>query len=268
MARVTVLKLGGELLEEPSRVAAIARVITQAAAKGPLVVVHGGGREIDRALFAAGIEKQQVDGLRITDDATLQVVVSVLAGLVNTQFVAALNAAKVRAVGLTGADATVAPMKKAKPHVTAGGGTVSLGHVGEPAGKVAPALLLQLAKAGYVPVVASIGAGRAGELYNVNADTLAADIAGRLKASRLVIAGGTPGVLDADGATVPVVDRALATQMVRSGAATAGMVAKLTACRRAIRAGVGDVRIVDGRTAAGLSAALAGAASGPWTRVK
>lgn len=268
MARIAVLKLGGELLEEPARVAAIARVIRQAAAKGPLVVVHGGGREIDRALFAAGIEKQQVDGLRITDDATLQVVVAVLAGSVNTQFVAALNAAKVRAVGLTGADATVAPVRKAKPHVTAGGGTVSLGHVGEPAGTGAPALLRQLVTAGYVPVIASIAAGRSGELYNVNADTMAAEIAARLKASRLVIAGATPGVLDAGGATVPVVDRALATQMVKSGAATAGMVAKLTACRRAIQAGVGDVRIVDGRTAAGLSAALAGAASGPWTRVK
>lgn len=268
MARVTVLKLGGELLEEPARVTALARVIGRAAATGPLVVVHGGGREIDRALLAAGIEKQQVDGLRITDDATLQVVVAVLAGSVNTQFVAALNAARVRAVGLTGADATVAPMKKARPHVTAGGGTVSLGNVGEPAGKVAPALLLQLAKSGYVPVVASIAAGRTGELYNVNADTLAADVAVRLKASRLVIAGGTPGVLDADGVTVPVVDRALSARMVKSGAATAGMVAKLTACRRAAQAGVGDVRIVDGRTAPGLSAALAGASTGPWTRVK
>lgn len=263
-----MLKLGGELLEEPSRVAAIARVIRQAAAKGPLVVVHGGGREIDRALFAAGIEKQQVDGLRITDEATLHVVVAVLAGAVNTQFVAALNAARVKAVGLTGADATVAPVKKAKPHVTAGGGRVSLGHVGEPSGRTPPALLLQLAKTGYVPVVASVAAGRSGELFNVNADTLAADVAARLKAARLVIAGATAGVLDAGGATIPVVDRALAARMITSGAATAGMVAKLTACRRALKAGVGDVRIVDGRSAAVLAAALAGAASGPWTRVK
>jgi acetylglutamate kinase len=117
-------------------------------------------------------------------------------------------------------------------------------------------------------VVASIGAGRTGELYNVNADTLAADVAARLKASRLVIAGATPGVLDADGATVPVVDRALSAQMVKSGAASAGMVAKLAACRRAIQSGVGDVRIADGRTAAMLTAALAGAATGAWTRVK
>ena len=269
MARPTVLKLGGELLEEAGRVAAIAKVIKQTAAKGPLVVVHGGGREIDRALFAAGIAKQQIDGLRITDDATLQVVVSVLGGTINTQFVAALNASKVKAVGLTGADASVAPVRKAAPHTTVNGATVSLGHVGEPAGRLKPALLLHLTKGGYVPVIASISASSSGELFNVNADSLAADVAARLGAARLVIAGATPGVLDAAGATLPVVDRALARRMVASGEASAGMVAKLAACRKAVTAGVRDVRITDGRSPAGLSAALAGAAEpGPWTRVK
>jgi acetylglutamate kinase len=269
MARITVLKLGGELLEEPSRVAAIARVIRQAAARGPLVVVHGGGREIDRALFAAGITKQQVDGLRLTDEATLHVVVAVLAGTVNTQFVAALNAAKVKAVGLTGADASVAPVRKAKPHTTAAGATVSLGHVGEPAGRTPPDLLRELTRSGYVPVIASVSASRTGELFNVNADTLAADVAARLTAARLVIAGATPGVLDAAGGTLPVVDRALARAMVQSGAASAGMVAKLAACRRALDAGVGDVRIVDGRLAPALTAAMSGAAgAGAWTCVK
>jgi len=269
MARVTVLKLGGELLEEPGRVATIAKVIRQTAAKGPLVVVHGGGREIDRALFAAGIAKQQVDGLRITDEATLQVVVSVLGGTINTQFVAALNAAKVKAVGLTGADASVAPVKKAAPHTTSSGATLSLGHVGDPAGRVKPTLLLHLTKGGYVPVIASVSASTTGELFNVNADTLAADVAARLGAARLVIAGATPGVLDSAGATIPVVDRALARRMVASGQASAGMVAKLRACQKAVTAGVGDVRITDGRAPAGLTAALAGATEpGPWTRVK
>jgi acetylglutamate kinase len=269
MARPTVLKLGGELLEEQGRVAAIAKVIRQAAAKGPLVVVHGGGREIDRALFAAGIAKQQIDGLRITDDATLQVVVSVLGGTINTQFVAALNAARVKAVGLTGADATVAPVKKAAPHTASSGATVSLGQVGEPAGRTRPDLLLHLTKGGYVPVIASVSASSAGELFNVNADTLAADVASRLGAARLVIAGATPGVLDTAGATIPDVDRTLARRMMASGEASAGMVAKLKACQKAVKAGVADVRIADGRTPAGLTAALAGAAEpGPWTRVK
>lgn len=269
MRGVVVVKLGGELLEEPTRVKAVAGVIRQAAIRGPLVVVHGGGREIDRALFAAGIAKQQVDGLRITDDATLNVVVAVLAGTVNTQFVAALNAAKVKAVGLTGADAGVAPVKKAPPFKTAAGVTVSLGRVGEPTGKTAPALLLQLVKGGFVPVVASVSASASGELFNVNADTLASGIAARLGAARLVIAGATAGVLDANGGTLAEIDRKMAKAMVASGAASAGMVAKLGACRTALDAGVKDVRIADGRSSTALGAAVAGdAGPGAWTRVR
>ncbi len=110
--RPVVLKFGGELLEDPQRVAALASTIAKLVRKKPLVplvIVHGGGREIDASLARVGIEKRQVDGLRITDEATLEIVVSVLAGLVNTRFVAALGAAGVQAVGLTGADAGSRP---------------------------------------------------------------------------------------------------------------------------------------------------------------
>lgn len=268
MPRPTVLKLGGELLEDPSRVAAMAAVIRRAAAAAPLVIVHGGGREIDRALFAAGIAKQQVDGLRITDESTLQVVVAVLAGSINTTFVATLAAAKVKAVGLTGADWSVAPVKKAAPHRTATGATVSLGHVGDPAGKTSPALLTHLVKGGYVPVIACVSASAKGALLNVNADTLAADVAARLGARRLVIAGATPGVLDSAGVTLPTIDATLARRMVSSGHASAGMIAKLAACRAAVKAGVDDVRIIDGKSTKTVADALAGrTAAGLWTRV-
>ena len=268
MKKSVVLKFGGELLEDPVRTAAIAREVRRAAARGPLVVVHGGGREIDRALATAGIPKQQVDGLRVTDEATLDVVVQVLAGLLNTRLVATLTAAGVKAVGLTGADATVAPVRQAPLFTAADGRTVSLGRVGVPK-RSGPATLLQrLTAAGFVPVVASISSDGRGGLFNVNADTMAGDLAARVKARRLVIAGATAGVLDPAGATVPVLDAAAARAMVRSGAASAGMIAKLTACRAAVAAGVGDVRIVDGRAAAGLRAALEGRASGPWTRVR
>jgi acetylglutamate kinase len=268
VSRVTVLKFGGELLEEPARTRALAGVVRKAAARGPLVVVHGGGREIDRALAAAGIAKQQVDGLRVTDEATLDVVVQVLAGLLNTRLVATLNAAGVPAVGLTGADATVAPVGEAPPFTAADGRIVSLGRVGLPKATPRPALLERLAAAGFVPVVASVSASKAGALFNVNADTLAGNLAARLKARRLVVAGNTAGVLDAAGATVPVVDAAAAKAMVKAGTASAGMIAKLAACRTAAKAGVRDVRIVDGRSPAGLLAALNGEAVGPWTRVQ
>ena len=266
--RPVVLKFGGELLEDPARVTAIAKVVRQAAARVPLVVVHGGGREIDRALAVAGIAKQQVDGLRITDEATLQVVVAVLAGTINTQLVALLNAGGVAAVGLTGADAGVAPVKRAAAHRSTAGTRVSLGLVGEPLPGGTPALLTRLTAAGFVPVIASVSASKSGGLFNVNADTLAANLAARLSARRLVIAGATAGVLDAEGRTLPLVDAAATRRMVKAGTASAGMVAKLAACRAAATRGVTDVRIADGRVPATLLAALLGEATGAWTRVE
>ena len=182
-----VLKFGGELLESPDRVAAISATVARLSRTTPLVVVHGGGREIDAALARVGIEKRQVDGLRITDEPTLEIVVSVLAGLVNTRLVAALGAAGVRAVGLTGADAGIGRVKPAAPHATTAGGTVDLGRVGEPVGREKPALLVDLCRRGYVPVVSSIGASRDGALFNVNADTLAAHLAARLQSPRLIV---------------------------------------------------------------------------------
>ena len=233
-----VLKFGGELLgEESGRTKAIAGVVRKAAL-GPLVVVHGGGREIDRALAAAGIAKQQVDGLRVTDEATLDVVVAVLAGVLNTRLVATLNAAGVHAVGLTGADATVAPVRPALPFTAADGRKVSLGRVGVPKTVGRPSLLERLTGGGFVPVVASVSAASGGELFNVNADTLAGNLAARLQARRLVVAGATAGGVDASGATVPTLDAAAARAMVAAGTASAGMIAKLAACRAAAKAGV------------------------------
>ncbi|MDP2052197.1 MAG: acetylglutamate kinase, partial [Acidobacteriota bacterium] len=130
MKRAVVLKLGGELLEGADRLKAISKVINQAAKTRPLIVVHGGGREIDASLAQVGIPKRQVDGLRVTDPETLEIVVAVLAGSINTRFVAAINAAGGRAIGLTGADAGVAPVKKAAPHKATSGDNVDLGMVG------------------------------------------------------------------------------------------------------------------------------------------
>jgi acetylglutamate kinase len=266
-----VLKFGGELLEDAQRVAALAATIAKLARKTPLVIVHGGGREIDGSLARAGIEKRQVDGLRITDGPTLEIVVSVLAGLVNTKFVAALGAAGVQAVGLTGADAGIARVKAAPPHKSTSGATVDLGHVGEPIGKDEPALLLDLCRKGYVPVVSSIGASRDGDLFNVNADTLAAHLAGRLKSSRLIIAGATAGVLERDGSTIADMTFSEVDAFVSSGGATAGMVAKLAACRSAIESGAREVFVADGKDLAGL-AVLAhhgrAAGAGKSTRVR
>lgn len=252
----TVIKFGGELLEEPARVAAIAGVLADAGRRTRLVVVHGGGREIDAALKRAGLAKHQVDGIRITDAATRDVVVEVLAGAVNTRLVAAICAAGGRAVGLTGADAAIVPVEKAPPHTTVDGRTVDLELVGRPVGSGAPALLADLLAGGYLPVICSIAASADGTLYNVNADTMAGHLAARVGAARLIIAGATAGVLDESGRTIRELDRAAADQLIASGVASAGMVAKLRACREALDAGVTDVVLVDGREPAAIAAAL------------
>ena len=248
-----VVKFGGELLEDPKHLAALTAALAKLSRTTPLVIVHGGGREIDAALSRAGITKRQVDGLRVTDEPTLDIVVGVLAGLINTRLVAALGAAGVQAVGLTGADAGIGRVEPARPHVSSTGAVVDLGRVGEPVGRDRPALLDDLSKKGYLPVVSSIGASHDGRLFNVNADTLAAHLAARLKSPRLVIAGATAGVLDASGGTIADLTFDGITAMVQSGRASAGMIAKLVACRSAVEGGAREVFVADGRNVAGLS---------------
>ena len=256
MTRPIVLKLGGELLEGENRTRAVAMAIARVAAATPLAVVHGGGREIDAALVKAGIPKRQVDGIRVTDQQTLDTVVPVLAGAINTRFVAAINAAGGHAVGLTGADAAVAPADPMPAFRSAAGEMVSPGLVGRPRYDGTPRLVSHLIAGGYVPVIATIGAGVDGALLNVNADTMAAALAIRLGAARLLIAGTTAGVLDGSGNTVAELDEATERALANAGTINRGMLAKLEACRAALAGGVGDVAIADGRDAAQLAHAL------------
>lgn len=268
MSDLVVLKFGGELLEDRSRLATVVSAVARAAKQGmPLVIVHGGGKEIDAALKGAGIDKRQVDGLRITDDATLEIVVAVLAGAVNTRFVAALVAAGVRAVGLTGADAACGLSEPAPPHRAVDGRSVDLGRVGIPSTGSDTTLLTTLVVDRFVPVTASIGIDREGRLLNVNADTLAGHLAGRLGARRLAIVGTTAGVLRTDGSTAPILDQAAIERLVSEGTATAGMIAKLRACEQAIAAGVGDVLIIDGRDESAIEAAATGSMPANATRI-
>ena len=247
MACLHVVKLGGELLEDPRRLRRLARTVRSAAPQGGVLIVHGGGRAVDAEMARLGLPRRAVDGLRITDAATLDVVLGVLAGQVNTRLVAALGAAGGSAVGLTGADAGIARVAAARRYRATDGTRVDLGFVGLPRrGAGTPRLLIDLLEAGHVPVVASIGVDGRGRLYNVNADTLAADLAVRLGAGRLTVAGTTRGVLDGEGRTIPAVDDRRLAALVRAGHASAGMIAKLLACRAARKGGVAQVRIVDG----------------------
>jgi acetylglutamate kinase len=248
------------LLEDGSAIQSAASAILRHAADERVVVVHGGGRAIDAELQARGLTPKFVDGLRVTDEPALDSVLSVLAGRTNTALVAAIGAAGGRAVGLTGADGWIGLSTRAPIFTTVSGETVDLGLVGQPEGDDAT-LLRDLVRLQYTPVIASIGVSQRGELLNVNADTLAGHLAAILPANRLIIAGGTAGVLDAANHTIARLTEEDIDAMVSSGAAHSGMVAKLTACRRALAAGVSDITIVSGRGAQDFGAA-------PGTRIQ
>lgn len=249
-----VLKLGGELLETPEQRAGIATAAAAVAATRPLVIVHGGGRAIDAELDRRSIAPKKVDGLRITDAPTLDVVIAVLGGSANTELVATLVGHGVTAVGLTGVDAGFGRAVRTSAYRATTGAVVDLGYVGDPVGVEATLLELLLVH-GYVPVIASLGidempmvaGAEAPRILNVNADVMACRIAAALPNSELVIAGTTPGVLDEHGESIPLLDADGIEATITSGTATAGMVAKLTACRAALLEGASSVRIVDGR---------------------
>ncbi len=249
---ITVVKLGGELLETEERLAGLAHALVGLSREAPLVVVHGGGREINKELELRGVPRRTVDGLRITDAATLRVVVSVLAGLVNTRLVAAMGAVGGRPVGLTGADDGIGLVEPADPHRDRTGHLVDLELVGQPIGRNSPPLIADLLDRHYTPVLASIGVDATGRLFNVNADTLAAHLAVRVGAARLLIAGTTPGVLDAAGSTIERLAIDSIARRVASGEVHGGMAAKLTACVHAVEGDVGRVVILDGRDPNGL----------------
>ena len=249
-----VLKLGGELLESPADRARIAAAVGVLTAQRPVVLVHGGGRAVDAELDRRGIAPKKVDGLRVTDRATLDAVVAVLAGVANTEFVAALVGQGVPAIGLTGVDAGLGRANRSHAHRTASGAIVDLGYVGDPA-EIDASLLELLLVHGFVPVIASLAleatsspaAESAPELLNVNADVMACRVAAALNGAELVIAGTTAGVLDGAGLSIPALDAAGIDAAIDSGTATAGMIAKLSACRAALLEGVPMIRIVDGR---------------------
>ncbi len=267
---ITVLKLGGELLEDAAAIESVAPAIVRLAERGPLVVVHGGGRAIDAELRARGEEPRFVDGLRVTDAAALDAVVCILAGRNNTALVAAIGAIGGRAIGLTGADGFVGRASRADAFIAVSGERVDLGLVGQPdAPQVS--LLRDLIGLRYIPVIASVGISGSGELLNVNADTLAGHLAAALTARRLIIAGATRGVLGVDGQTIAFLTPEDITRMTATGTAHSGMIAKLAACRRALDGGVTEVAVVSGRgvsdfdvaegTRIGLPASTSGRAS-------
>ncbi len=243
-----VVKLGGEVVGGP-QLPVIARDIAAVAARGtPVVVVHGGGPQATKLQEKLGMKPVQVAGRRVTDEATLDVMKMVVAGKLNVDLCAALGAAGARPVGLHGASARVIEAARRPPRVYAGAGPdpVDLGLVGDVTG-VGRELLALLTGAGYVPVLACLGAGVDGAVYNINADTVAGRVAVALDAAGLCLVSDVPGVLrdvaDA-GSRIPrlTVDEGRA--LIASGAVTKGMIPKLEESFAALEEGVKRIHIV------------------------
>lgn len=235
---ITLVKLGGSLLENADlRHAALKAVAARWTAGRELVLVHGGGKRIDSTLAALGIPKRTHEGLRVTDGPTLDVVVSVLSGLVNKTLVAELRGQGVECAGISGADGDTL---FAEYHPRLAG--VDLGYVGTVA-RANPKLVAALLASDLLPVVASVAVGRDGTLLNVNADAAAASIAGALHARRLVFLTDVEGLLDGDGRVVPSLDASRARRLLGSEAVKGGMRPKLQACLTALAAGVREVVI-------------------------
>ncbi|MBI2212625.1 MAG: acetylglutamate kinase [Acidobacteria bacterium] len=234
----TVVKLGGSLLENVAMRSRALAAISAATASGEnLVVVHGGGKRIDATLAKLGIPKRTHAGLRITDDATLDVVVSVLSGTVNKLLVAELTSLGTPSAGISGPDAATL---EAEPHPPIDG--VELGHVGRVT-SANPALIEAIAARGVLPVVASVALGPDSTMLNVNADAAAAAIAVALGAKRLLFLTDVPGLLDDKGQVIESISAACAEQLLEYRVVSGGIVPKLRSCLEAIHGGVGEVVI-------------------------
>ena len=252
-----VIKYGGHAMGEEAvaRQFAADAVLLKLLGLHP-VVVHGGGPQISRMLDKAGVKSTFIDGLRVTDKPTMEVAEMVLSGAINKEIVHYINRAgaeaDVRGVGLSGKDARLITVEKAKRTKKDPGSqieqVVDLGFVGEPKHvdpKIVEALIY--ADQDYVPVIAPIGVSDEGETFNINADTVAGAVAGALSAKRMLLLTDVAGVLDAKGELIRELKIDEARAAIASGVATGGMIPKLETAIAAVEAGVEAVVILDGR---------------------
>lgn len=239
--RTIVIKYGGSVNAEDTFL--LEEIAYYMKARMRIVIVHGGGPEISSFLFRIGHTSHFIDGQRVTDDTTLDIVEMVLAGRVGKRIVRSLGQYGVRAVGISGEDAGLV---RAEPF----GNDADLGFVGKVAGVDAD-LLNCLLDSGYVPVVAPLGVDATGQLRNINADFVAGAIAGALNADAFILATDVPGVKESPQSVraIPRLSVPAALQMIQTGHATGGMIPKIQAVAEAVLAGAKEAWIVDGRRA-------------------
>ena len=213
------------------------------------VVVHGGGPQIGAMLKKLDIQSRFIDGLRVTDQAAVEVVEMVLTGSINKQIVTSINAAGGRAVGLSGKDGNLVMARKLELEKTGANGEKvleDLGFVGEPQ-SVNPEVLHTMLKSEIIPVIAPIGVGPKGETYNINADTVAGAVAGAVKAERLILLTDVEGVLDHEKRLISRLTASEARALIADGTISGGMIPKIKTAIDAVESGVRAAVILDGR---------------------
>ena len=238
-----VIKYGGHAMDKTELSEAFATDLAHLAGQGMrLVVVHGGGPQISALLARLRVESRFVDGLRVTDEATMQAVEMVLCGQVNKAVVSGFSRHGVCAAGISGRDGNLLRARRKNP---------ALGLVGEVT-EVDPALPRCLLDAGFLPVVAPVASGPDGEALNINADTAAGALAGALAAEYFVLISDVPGVLNADGRLIPGLNRAEIARLKEDGVISGGMIPTVEACLNALDAGCSRALILDGRAQSSL----------------
>src|SRR5882757_7664897 len=239
--KTIVVKFGGNAMVGGGTAADFAQDIVLMKQTGiDPVVIHGGGPQIGAMLTKLNIASTFIDGLRVTDQAAIDVVEMVLTGSINKQIVSSINAAGGRAVGLSGKDSTLILARKLLKNGQ------DLGFVGEPE-KVNPDVLHTVMRSEIIPVIAPIGVGVNGETYNINADTVAGAVAGAMKAERLILLTDVEGVLDSEKKLIPKLTVAEARALIKQGIIKGGMIPKIETAIDAVEAGVHAAVILDGR---------------------
>jgi len=249
--RTFIIKYGGHAMGDASAAAAFARdvVLLKQIGINP-IVVHGGGPQIGAMLERLKIKSDFVDGLRVTDAATVEIVEMVLSGAINKAIVAEINRAGGLAVGLSGKDANLIEAKRLEhkrrdpdSHIES---VLDLGFVGEPT-KINPAVLATFARSDIIPVIAPIGVDSEGRSYNINADTAAGAIAAAVRATRFFLLTDVGGVLDANKKPIADLSRSEAEKLIRNGTISGGIIPKVRTCLDAVAGGVEGAVILDGR---------------------
>lgn len=214
------------------------------------VIVHGGGPQIGKVLAQMGKKTEFVEGMRVTDGETMDVVEMVLVGKVNKEIVGLINRHGGRAVGLSGKDGQLILAKKMNVYTRKEDGSppesVDIGMVGEVA-SVNPSVVLAMEERHFIPVIAPVGVGESGESYNINADLVAGRIASALKAEKLILLTDVPGILDEGDQLIRTLDVGRARDLLEKGRITGGMIPKVRCCLDALQGGVTKTHIIDGR---------------------